>query len=88
MSASDAITGRLPWADLDHLVRVLLADRSSRLCAEVNGWPARVDRDWLLSALLESTGATVNWPWLQAANEPDPDELDRARQSLMDRWGA
>ena len=89
MSASDADTGRLPWRDLDDLVRTLAADRSSRLCAHMNGWASPVDAGWLASALLETTGAKVLWPWASAAKneDVDPAVLARARQSMADRWG-
>lgn len=90
MSASDAVAGRISWRELSDLVRALAADRTSRLCAELNGWPGPVDATWLLSALLETTGATVRWPWLAAAEkagEPDPDAVAAAQQQLLARWG-
>ena len=90
MSTSDAETGRLSWRDLDDLVRVLASDRSSRLCAHMNGWAAPVDGLWLTSALLEATaGSRVLWPWIKP-DEPtvDPADVARVQESIAKRWGA
>lgn len=90
MSASDAETGRLSWRDLDDLIRVLAADRTSRLCAHMNGWAAPVDAVWLASALLEATaGARVLWPWTTPEKPAvDPADVARVRASIAERWGA
>lgn len=86
MSASDAVAGRLPWRDLSDLVRVLLADPSSRLCAAVRGWAAPVDARWLLVALMGAWGVEPRWPWLDES-EPVPEaDLERARRIAMEGW--
>lgn len=65
---------------------MLLADPSSRLCAAVRGWYSPVDTRWLLTALLQTTRATVYWPW-DVAPKAKPEEIKRANDSLMERWG-
>jgi hypothetical protein len=92
VSASDAITGRLPWADLDHLVRALIGDTSTRLGAELHGYAHPLDARWMLRALVEvsanATGAEIQWPWLtKPAEVVSDDEMSRAQKIAMAGWG-
>ena len=87
VSASAAIAGRITWAELSDLVRALLADPSSRLCASANKWSAPLDEHWLLRAILQSIpGVEITWPWL-ATPEADEAAIWHARESLLARWG-
>lgn len=87
VSASAAIAGRITWAELSDLVRALLADPSSRLCAAANKWSTPMDTPWLLRAILQSIpGVEITWPWL-AVPKTDEAAVQQARESLLARWG-
>lgn len=90
VSASDAESGRLLWPELRDLLKALLRDPSSRLCAEVNGWPGPMDSLWLSKALLDvaaaATKAKVRWPWDVPKKAAEAD-VAAAQQSLRERWG-
>ena len=91
VSVSAAERGPMSWRELADLIGALARDVSTRRHAELAGWPDRLDTTWLLSALVQASGATVRWPWVAAAEDeakPERTAVEAARVSMLERWGA